>query len=56
VCIAEGFPGLPFFVNEDLTRADGVIQCRQMSTAEAIRYGWRMVRALRYLLELPIEF
>jgi hypothetical protein len=54
VCIAEGFPGVPFFVDEDLTRADGVIQCRQMTTAEMLQYGWRAVRALRLLLELPI--
>jgi hypothetical protein len=56
VCIAEGFPALPFFVNEDLTRSDGVIQCRQLTTAEAIQYGWRAVRAIRLLVELLFEF
>jgi len=51
VCIAEGFPALPFFVDEDLTRSDGVIRCRQVTTAELIQIGWRAARALKILIE-----
>jgi len=49
VCIAEGFPSLPFFVNEDLTRSDGVIQCTHLSAAETVRFGWRVARAISIL-------
>jgi hypothetical protein len=37
-------------VNEDLTRSDGVIQCRHVTTAEAISFGWRVARAIRIVL------
>lgn len=50
LCIAEGFPGVPFLVNEDLTREDGAIVCRSISTEEAISFGWRVVRAIRIVL------
>jgi len=50
VCIAEGFPSVPFFVNEDLTREDGVIQCTAMTEAQAISFGWRVLRAIRIWL------
>lgn len=52
VCIAEGFPGLPFVVNEDLSRPDGVIQCTHMSNEQLLQFGWRALRALRIVLEL----
>lgn len=51
LCVTEGFPGLPFFVNEDLTRSDGVVQCHQVTPTEAVRYGWRVLKALRILLD-----
>lgn len=54
VCISQGFPGLPFFVDEDLTRADGVIVCRQITELELVQIGWRAVRALSILSRLPI--
>jgi hypothetical protein len=38
-------------VNEDLTRSDGAIQCTQLTEARAIALGWRMLRALRILLD-----
>jgi hypothetical protein len=53
VCISQGFPSLPFFVDEDLTRADGVIRCQEVSTADILKFGWRAVRALKIVLELP---
>jgi hypothetical protein len=53
VCIAQGFPALPFLVNEDLTRSDGAIVCQHMTTAEALRFGWRAVKALKIVLEVP---
>jgi hypothetical protein len=51
VCIAEGFPSTPFFVDRDLSRSDGIIQCRRMTTAEAIQFGWRVARAIKILIE-----
>jgi len=51
VCIAEGFPALPFFVDRDLTRRDGIIRCRPLTTAEAVRVGWRAWRVLKLLVE-----
>jgi hypothetical protein len=42
---------LPFFVDEDLTRSDGVIRCRALTTSEAIKVGWRAWRVLRLLVE-----
>ena len=51
MCIAEGFPSTPFFVDKDLTRRDGVIQCRALTNAQAIQVGWRAWRVLQLLLE-----
>jgi hypothetical protein len=50
LCIAEGFPSTPFLVNEDLSRADGVIQCTHVTEAQAISFGWRVARAIRIVL------
>ena len=47
---------MPFFVNQDLTRADGIIQCRKLTTTEALTAGWRIVRLIRLWLEFPIPF
>lgn len=51
LCIAEGFPSAPFFVDKDLTRSDGIIQCRALTTAEAVRAGWRAWRLLKLLVD-----
>jgi hypothetical protein len=51
VCIAEGFPGLPFLVNEDLTREDGVIQCTHLTAQEVLQFGWRVARAIKLITE-----
>jgi hypothetical protein len=57
VCISQGFPALPFFVNEDLTRSDGAIQCRAITEAELLQIGWRAGRALQILIKgIPIVF
>lgn len=55
MCISEGFPALPFFVNEDLTREDGVIMCRAITSEELLKMGWRAVRLLKILSRLPLE-
>lgn len=51
MCIAEGFPSFPFFVDEDLTRRDGVIRCRPLNNAELVQAGWRAWRVLELLVE-----
>jgi hypothetical protein len=56
LCISEGFPALPFVVNEDLTREDGVIQCRRIGERELVQLGWRAVRLLKLLREFPVTF
>lgn len=38
-------------MNEDLTREDGVIQCRHVTTAELVQEGWRIARAVKILLD-----
>lgn len=53
MCISQGFPSLPFVVNEDLTREDGVIVCKQLDAVDVVKLGWRVVRALRILLSFP---
>jgi len=50
VCIAEGFPALPFFVNQDLTRSDGIIQCTKLTPQETLQFGWRVARAISILV------
>jgi len=55
VCIAEGFPSIPFFVNTDLSRSDGIIQCREISTEEVLRLSWKLLRAIKIITgPLPI--
>jgi hypothetical protein len=49
VCISQGFPALPFVVDEDLTREDGVIVCRHLGAEEVIQLGWRVARAIRII-------
>jgi len=57
ICIAEGFPATPFFVDRNLERPDGIIQCREISTAELAGKSWSVLRALSQLLRgIPIEF
>jgi len=44
-------------VNEDLTRADGVIRCRELSGADLAQLGWRVARLLKILFtRIPIPF
>lgn len=50
MCIAEGFPALPFFVNQDISREDGIIQCTHLTPAETLRFGWRVARAISILV------
>lgn len=38
-------------MNEDLTRADGVIQCTHLSTEQLLQEGWRIARALKIVLD-----
>jgi hypothetical protein len=54
VCISQGFPALPFFVDQDLTRSDGIITCRRVTEAEIVQIGWRFARVLKYLSRVPI--
>ena len=53
ICVSQGFPAVPFLVDTDLTRADGLISCRELTTTEMIRAGYRAIRLLRLLTELP---
>jgi hypothetical protein len=43
-------------VDEDLSRPDGVIRCRQISEAEVLKLSWKMLRVLKYLRSVPIPF
>lgn len=56
MCIANGVPESIFLVNEDLTTGDGAIVCRQLSAEELAQLGWRVLRLLRLLKNLPITF
>jgi len=48
-------PGLPFFVDRDLTRPDGVIQCREVTTVEMLQLGWRLAKAVQIVTRgIPI--
>lgn len=51
--MAEGFPTVFFFVDEDLTRADGVIRCQRVTTEEALKIGYRFIKLLRILRSIP---
>lgn len=54
-CRTEAFPEIILWSDTDLTRADGIIVCKEVTTAELIRFGWRAVNALRILLRVPWE-
>lgn len=54
MCVTEGFPSLPFFVDTDLTRPDGIVRCREVTTTELVQIGWRMARVLKLLTRVPI--
>lgn len=54
MCIAEGFPALPWLVDSDLSRPDGAIHCRQLTVEELVQLGWRVGRAIKILTRLPI--
>jgi hypothetical protein len=54
VCISQGVPAVPFFVDTDLTRSDGIITCRRVTAVEIVQIGWRLARVLKYLSEIPI--
>jgi hypothetical protein len=54
--VTQGFPLVPFFVDEDLTRADGVVSCREITTEEVLRLAWKELRILKYLRYMPITF
>jgi hypothetical protein len=41
-------------VDEDLTRADGVIVCREITEAEMLQMGWRVVKLIKLLRLLPL--
>lgn len=56
MCIAQGFPALPFLVNEDLTRRDGAIVCRKLTALDTAKLGWRALRLLKLLIDFPVEF
>jgi len=49
--VSEGFPTEFFFVDRDLTREDGIISCKQVSTEAMLKAGWRFARALKIVLE-----
>jgi hypothetical protein len=43
-------------VDTDLTRPDGIIQCREITLAELLQLSWKLARVLRYLRDIPIGF
>lgn len=53
ICVTPQSPGVPFLVDTDLTRADGLITCRELTTREMLSAGARAIRLLRLLVELP---
>jgi hypothetical protein len=54
ICVAEGFPPVPFLVDTDLTRADGIIQCREVTQADVLKLGWKLMRLTKYLGRVPL--
>jgi hypothetical protein len=42
---------LPFVVDRDLTREDGIIQCTHLTAGEVLQLGWRVARAIKILTE-----
>jgi hypothetical protein len=55
VCVTEGFPSLPFVINEDISNEDGTVRCRRLTDLELVKLGWRSGRALKIVLEM-LEF
>lgn len=55
MCTTQGFPAIPFVVDTDLSREDGLISCKQIDNVQLLQLGWRAVRALKIVLELPWE-
>lgn len=43
-------------MNEDLTRADGVVRCREITTEEVLTLSWKLLRVFKYLRRIPIVF
>jgi hypothetical protein len=39
-----------------VSREDGVIQCRHVGAEELLQLGWRVVRAVRILKNVPLIF
>lgn len=56
MCVSEGFPALPFFIDRDITRDDGLIQCRELSTAEFLLIGKKLISVARILAKRPIIY
>jgi hypothetical protein len=54
VCITQGFPSLPFFINEDISNSDGTVRCRRIDDTELAQLTWRAIRALSILKNIPI--
>lgn len=48
----EGNP-FPFYAKGDLTGSRDGVTCYEITTENALRYGWAAVRALRLLSRLP---
>jgi hypothetical protein len=56
LCIAEGFPALPFLIDEDVSSPDGAVRCRRVGEDELIQLGWRVARAINILRRVPLIF
>jgi hypothetical protein len=41
-------------VDTDLTRADGIIQCREVTQADVLKLGWKLMRLTKYLGRVPL--
>jgi hypothetical protein len=54
VCTSQGFPALPFLVDTDLTRTDGIITCKRISETQALRLAARAYRLYKILRLLPL--
>ena len=54
-CVTQGFPSVPFFTDVDVSSSDGVVRCKQISEADLLKFGWRALRALKILVDLPLD-
>jgi hypothetical protein len=43
-------------VNEDITRSDGVVRCRELTTKDFATVGWRLLRLIKIFRDFPIPF